>query len=159
MPRRRVNDVELYYEVAGQGEPLVLVHGSGMSAPTWAPMLAHLGDRRVHAVDLPGFGLSDPLDYSGRTLRGHAVAQLGSLLDALELEQATIAGTSLGAMWALCLALERPERVRRVVAIGIPAVALPGMKGDPFFAAGVFLKWTVRPWKMVFFNANLAPKA
>ena len=33
------------------------------------------------------------------------------------------------------------------------------MKGDPFFAAGVFLKWTVRPWKMVFFNANLAPKA
>ena len=119
----------------GAGEPLVLVHGSGMSAPTWAPMLAHLGDRRVHAVDLPGFGLSDPLDYSGRTLRGHAVAQLGSLLDALELEQATIAGTSLGAMWALCLALERPERVRRVVAIGIPAVALPWMKGDPFFRA------------------------
>ena len=33
------------------------------------------------------------------------------------------------------------------------------MKGDPFFAAGVFLTWTVRPWKMVFFNANLAPKA
>jgi uncharacterized protein YciI len=33
------------------------------------------------------------------------------------------------------------------------------MKGDPFFTAGVFLKWTVRPWKMVFFNANLAPKA
>jgi uncharacterized protein YciI len=33
------------------------------------------------------------------------------------------------------------------------------MKGDPFFAAKVFLKWTVRPWKMVFFNANLAPKA
>jgi uncharacterized protein YciI len=33
------------------------------------------------------------------------------------------------------------------------------MKADPFFAAGVFLKWTVRPWKLVFFNANLAPKA
>ncbi len=33
------------------------------------------------------------------------------------------------------------------------------MKADPFFAAGVFLKWTVRPWKMVFFNSNLAPKA
>jgi uncharacterized protein len=33
------------------------------------------------------------------------------------------------------------------------------MKADPFFKAGVFLKWTVRPWKMVFFNANLAPKA
>ncbi len=33
------------------------------------------------------------------------------------------------------------------------------MKADPFFAAGVFVAWTVRPWKMVFFNANLAPKA
>jgi len=33
------------------------------------------------------------------------------------------------------------------------------MKADPFCKAGVFLNWTVRPWKMVFFNANLAPKA
>ena len=48
----------------------------------------------------------------------------GSLLDALELERATIAGTSLGAMWALCLALERPERVHASSAIGIPGVAL-----------------------------------
>jgi uncharacterized protein YciI len=32
------------------------------------------------------------------------------------------------------------------------------MKADPFFAAGVFLKWTVRPWKMVFFNPKLAPQ-
>ena len=120
---------------AGAGVPLVLVHGSGMSAPTWTPMLVHLGDRRVHAVDLPGFGLSDPCDYSGRPLRAHAVAQLGSLLDALELERATIVGTSLGAMWALCLALEHPERDEAIVGLGIPAVALPGMKGDPFFRA------------------------
>ncbi|QJW96240.1 YciI family protein [Frigoriglobus tundricola] len=33
------------------------------------------------------------------------------------------------------------------------------IKSDPFFAASVFLKWTVRPWKMGLFNANLAPKA
>ena len=119
----------------GAGEPVVLVHGSGMSAPTWGRMLAELQDRRVHAVDLPGFGLSDPHDYSGRPLREHAVAQLTSLLDALELDRPVIAGTSLGAMWALCFALARPERVRRVVALGIPAVSLPGMKGDPYFRA------------------------
>ena len=40
-----------------------------------------------------------------------------------------------------------------------PEAAEGLIKGDPFFAANVFLKWTVRPWKMVFFNANLAPKA
>src|SRR5829696_6467741 len=79
---------------AGEGEPLVLVHGSGMSAPTWAPMLAHLGDRRVHAVDLPGFGLSDRHEYSWRPLRRHAVAQLVSFMDALGLDRATVAGTS-----------------------------------------------------------------
>jgi len=33
------------------------------------------------------------------------------------------------------------------------------MKADPFHAAGVFLKWTVRPWKVVFFNSKLAPQA
>ncbi len=32
------------------------------------------------------------------------------------------------------------------------------IKADPFHAAGVFLKWTVRPWTVVFFNPNLAPK-
>ena len=120
---------------SGAGDPLVLVHGSGMSAPTWAPMLAHLRDRRVHAVDLPGFGMSDPCDYSDRPLRRHAVAQLVSLLDALGLERAPVAGTSLGAMWAMNLALAHPERVQSVVALGIPAVALPGMKADPFFRA------------------------
>jgi pimeloyl-ACP methyl ester carboxylesterase len=120
---------------AGDGAPVVFLHGSGMSASTWAPVLAELPSRRALAVDLPGFGLSDPYDYSGRSLRRHAVAQLSSLLDALELSRAPIVGTSLGAMWALCLALDAPDRVRAVAALGVPAVALPGMRGDPFFTA------------------------
>jgi 2-hydroxy-6-oxonona-2,4-dienedioate hydrolase len=119
----------------GEGEPVLLVHGSGMAASTWAPMLRHMGDRRAIAVDLPGFGLSDPYDYSGRPLRAHAVAQLTSVLDALALERVPIVGTSLGAMWALCMALDRPQRVSAVAALGVPAVALPGMHGDPFFTA------------------------
>jgi pimeloyl-ACP methyl ester carboxylesterase len=119
----------------GAGDDVVLFHGSGMSAPTWAPLLAQLQDRRVHAFDLPGFGLSDPHDYTGRSLRRHAVAQVGSMLDALGLERAALVGTSLGAMWSLCMALEHPERVSSVVALGIPAVSLAGMRGDPFFRA------------------------
>jgi pimeloyl-ACP methyl ester carboxylesterase len=117
----------------GEGPPLVLIHGSGMLASTWAPLLPYLNKWRVLAADLPGFGLSDPHDYSGRTLRRHAVAQLRSLLDALAIPRATLVGTSLGAMWALCLALDEPDRVAGVIAIGVPAVALPGMHGDPFF--------------------------
>jgi pimeloyl-ACP methyl ester carboxylesterase len=120
---------------AGEGDPVVLLHGSGMAAATWAPMLAHLPGRRAIALDLPGFGLSERYDYSGRPLRAHAVSQLTSLLDALGLDRAPIVGTSLGAMWALCMALDKPERVRAVAALGVPAVALPGVRGDPFFTA------------------------
>jgi pimeloyl-ACP methyl ester carboxylesterase len=120
---------------AGDGPPLVLVHGSGMSASTWAPLMPHLATNRLIAFDLPGFGLSDAFDYSGRPLRSHAVAQLTSLLDALGLERAPIVGTSLGGMWALCLALDAPDRVAAVASLGVPAVALPGMHGDPFFTA------------------------
>jgi len=118
---------------SGTGPPLILIHGSGMTAATWAPLMPHLSGRRLLALDLPGFGLSDPYDYSGRPLRSHAVAQLRSLLDALELEQADIVGTSLGGMWALNLAAAHPRRVRAVVSIGAPAVALPGTRRDPMF--------------------------
>jgi pimeloyl-ACP methyl ester carboxylesterase len=119
----------------GDGPPLVLVHGSGMSASTWAPLMPYRGTNRMIAFDLPGFGLSDPFDYAGRPLRSHAVAQLTSLLDALGLEQVPVLGTSLGGMWALCLALDAPDRVAAVASLGVPAVALPGMRGDPFFTA------------------------
>ncbi|MGZ4325974.1 MAG: alpha/beta fold hydrolase [Solirubrobacteraceae bacterium] len=118
----------------GQGLPLVLVHGSGMSASTWAPLMPHLEGRLI-AFDLPGFGLSDAFDYRGRSLREHAVAQLKSLLDALEIEQAAVVGTSLGGMWALCFAIEAPDRITALASLGVPAVALPGMRGDPFFTA------------------------
>ena len=106
-----------------------------MSASTWAPLMPHLGTRRLIAFDLPGFGLSDAFDYSGRPLRAHAVAQLTSLLDALGLERVPIVGTSLGGMWALCVALDAPDRVAALASLGVPAVALPGMHGDPFFTA------------------------
>jgi pimeloyl-ACP methyl ester carboxylesterase len=126
-------DVSIGVRECGAGEPVVFIHGSGMSGPTWAPVIAHLPDRRSIAIDLPGFGLSDRCSYSGRSLRAHAVAQLTSVLDALGLERAPLVGTSLGGMWALCLALDAPERVSAVVSLGMPAVALPGVRGDPFF--------------------------
>lgn len=117
----------------GAGAPVLFVHGSGMCAATWAPLLAHLPDRRAIALDLPGFGASAAYSYAGRSLREHAVAQITSALDALDLRRAVAVGTSLGAMWALSAAHARPERISSVVALGMPAVALPGLRRDPFF--------------------------
>ena len=138
MSRRRLKlaDPPLSVRVleAGDGPPLVLVHGSGMSASTWAPLIPHLEGRLI-AVDLPGFGLSNAFDYRGRSLREHAAAQLTSLLDALGIERAAVVGTSLGGMWALCFAIEAPDRLTALASLGVPAVALPGMRADPFFTA------------------------
>jgi pimeloyl-ACP methyl ester carboxylesterase len=97
--------------------------------------MPHLGAYRLIACDLPGFGLSDPFDYSGRPLREHAVAQLTSLLDALALDRVPIVGTSLGGMWALSMAVAAPGRITALASLGVPAVALRGMRGDPFFTA------------------------
>ena len=135
--RVRLADPPLAVRVleAGDGPPLLLVHGSGMSASTWAPLLPHLAGHRLIALDLPGFGLSDAFDYAGRSLRAHAVAQLTSLLDALALDRVPVIGTSLGGMWALCLAVDAPERITALASLGVPAVALPGMRGDPAFTA------------------------
>ena len=135
--RVRLADPPLAVRVleAGDGPPLLLVHGSGMSGSTWAPLLPYLAGYRLIAFDLPGFGLSDAFDYAGRSLRGHAVAQLTSLLDALDLERVPVIGTSLGGMWALCLAVDAPERITALASLGVPAVALPGMRGDPAFTA------------------------
>ena len=62
----------------GGGEPVLFIHGSGMSGATWAPVIAHMHGCRSIAVDLPGFGLSDSYSYAGRSLRRHATAQLTS---------------------------------------------------------------------------------
>jgi pimeloyl-ACP methyl ester carboxylesterase len=91
-------DVESAVREAGAGNPVGFVHGRGMSAATWAPLLAHLPDRHAIALDLPGFGLSDAYSSTGRALREHAVAQLSSTVDVLGLERATIVGTR----WARC---------------------------------------------------------
>ena len=69
MPRANVNGVSLYYEVAGRGTPLVLVHGFACGMKSWDPQVAGLSKRfRVITYDVRGFGISDapeePAQYS-----------------------------------------------------------------------------------------------
>ena len=112
----------------GSGPPLLLLHGASHTAAVWAPLLAGLRGFRLLAVDLPGHGLSDPVRYRRGHVREHTHRLLDEILDALELDDVPVVGHSLGAMFALWHAAARSERISGVIAVGAPAVALPGTR-------------------------------
>jgi pimeloyl-ACP methyl ester carboxylesterase len=119
---RRVHLVE-----AGEGRPVVLLHGGGTSSLSHLPLLAHLEGVRAINPDRPGFGLSDPVRVPRERYRDAAVEFVDEVLDGLELESCALAGASGGGLWALWYALARPERVRRVALLtAIPL--LPGTR-------------------------------
>jgi pimeloyl-ACP methyl ester carboxylesterase len=112
----------------GSGPPVLLLHGVSLSAAAWAPLVAAQTGHRLLAVDLPGHGLSDPVRYRRFRVREHAQLLIDDILDALGLDRAPVVGHSLGGMFALWYAATGTQRVSRLVAIGEPAVALPGVR-------------------------------
>ncbi|WP_421730087.1 alpha/beta fold hydrolase [Brevundimonas sp.] len=122
--------VRTHYLEAGQGRPLVLVHGGGAGADSrgnWAETIAHFArDRRVIAPDMIGFGLTDKpdpavylYDQPGRT------THLVDFLDALGLSDVDMVGNSMGGATAIGVALNRPELIRRLVLMGSAGLPIP----------------------------------
>jgi pimeloyl-ACP methyl ester carboxylesterase len=112
----------------GSGPPLVLLHGVSLSAAAWVPLFNALSGYRLLALDLPGHGLSDPAVYRRGHVRDQARGLIDDILDALGLDQAPFVGHSLGGMLGLWYAAAGTDRISRLVAIGEPAVALPGVR-------------------------------
>jgi pimeloyl-ACP methyl ester carboxylesterase len=112
----------------GAGPPLVMLHGVSLAAAAWAPWLAELSGYRAHLVELPGHGLSGPFTYRVAAVREQTLNLMDDLLDALAVTTAPVVGHSLGGMFALWHAAARPGRIVSLVAIGSPAVALPGVR-------------------------------
>ena len=111
--------------VAGAGPPVVMLNGIGTPAAMWAPLMAHLEGYTLYAVDLPGYGLTDAPPDDPSDMRVHAVGFLESVLDGLGLERPAFISNSLGSLWTLWLAIDRPERVGAIAHVGCPALA-PG---------------------------------
>jgi pimeloyl-ACP methyl ester carboxylesterase len=112
----------------GRGPAVVLLHGVSESAAIWAPLFTELRHFRLLAVDLPGHGLSDPTAFRRGQVRERARRLIDDILDALGLDEVPVIGHSLGGMFALWHAAAGSERISAVVAIGEPAVALPGAR-------------------------------
>jgi pimeloyl-ACP methyl ester carboxylesterase len=117
----RALDLETFYLEAGQGRPVILLHGLGATNASMLPTLAELShDHRVLAPDLPGFGDSakpvrvyDPAFYA---------RWLIAFLDAVGIERAVLVGNSMGGRIALEAGLAAPERVDRLVLLA-PSLA------------------------------------
>jgi pimeloyl-[acyl-carrier protein] methyl ester esterase len=116
----------------GAGAPVLLLHGLSLGVAHWAPLMPYLAGRRLIAVDMPGHGASDSVNFDEVNLRAWFDATLMALLDELGIEAVDVVGHSQGAMLGMFLALDKPDRVRSLVAIGTPAVAfganLPGLR-------------------------------
>jgi len=112
----------------GRGPAVALLHGASESAAIWAPLFPELRGFRLLAVDLPGHGLSDPVAFRRGQVRQHARALIEDILDALGLDQVPVIGHSLGGMFALWHVAAGSGRICQVIAIGEPAVALPGVR-------------------------------
>jgi pimeloyl-ACP methyl ester carboxylesterase len=110
---------------AGTGPPLIIQHGSSGGGYPLVPLMQHLDGVRAIAPDRPGNGLSDPVDIGRNGFRDWAVEVMDQILDALGVDQASLAGASGGGVWVIWYALAYPERVPRLILLdGVPS--LPG---------------------------------
>ncbi len=100
---------------AGEGPPVLLLHGAGGGAANWFEVMAPLARRhRLIAPDLPGFGLSDATESSG-PMSLAALAAVHAVLAAADVgAPLDVCGTSYGALVAFRLAQAEPGRVRRL---------------------------------------------
>ena len=116
--RVEVNGMQMYYEVTGSGEPLVVLHGAYMNIPSMGeiiPMLAKT--HRVYAVELQGHGRTTDID---RPITYPNLADdVAAFMDAVGLGKADVFGYSMGAAAGLQLAIRHPAKVSRLVAASV----------------------------------------
>jgi pimeloyl-ACP methyl ester carboxylesterase len=111
-----VNGLDMYYEIHGEGSPLVVLHGSFMTVGLMGQIIPDLArTRQVIAVELQGHGhtadTDRPITYE------HLADDTAALLQYLGIARADIYGSSLGGGVALQLAIRHPDRVHRLVVV------------------------------------------
>ena len=114
-----VNGLQLYYEIHGEGEPLILLHGGVGAIEMFGEALPLLAEgRRVIAVDLQAHGRTADID---RPMTFEAMADdVAALIERLGLGEADVMGYSLGGGVALRTAIQRPDVVRKLVLVSSP---------------------------------------
>ncbi|MFN8532111.1 MAG: alpha/beta hydrolase [Dehalococcoidia bacterium] len=129
---------QLHFRQAGEGPPLVLLHNTWLSSRMFLPVLPDLARHfTVYAIDTLGQGDSDPAP--DRTLEiAEYAAVLLEALEALGLDRPSVAGHHTGSVIAAEAAVQRPDRLAKIVLSGLPYWRNPATRlaqeGQPFFA-------------------------
>lgn len=127
MPTVKVNDINMYYEVHGEGVPLVLIMGFTADHAPWEEQIPiYSKEYKVVVFDNRGVGQTDKPDIE-YTMRMMAADTVG-LMDKLGIGEAHVAGLSMGGAIAQEVAINYPERVRSLV------LHATWPKSDPYFA-------------------------
>ena len=119
MPQTQIGEVELYFETAGSGHPIVLINSWGTTLRVWDQVIADLSaDHHVVAYDWRGCGRSE------RTSWGNTIAQNASdllaLVDYLTLDRPVLVGSSVGSLFACQAARAAGDRIGGVVVLDGP---------------------------------------
>lgn len=109
--------MQVHYVIEGEGEPLVLLHGTGSSLHTWEKWSALLKDSfKVIRVDLPGFGLTGPNPADKYTNEAY-IDFLDEFISKLLLDTINIGGNSFGGYLSWVFTLQRPSKVKKLILV------------------------------------------
>ncbi len=110
-----IKDAKIYYEIAGEGQPFVMIHAGVADSRQWNNEFTYFAKNyRVLRYDLRGYGKSEPVDAEFSHLR-----DLVALLDYLKLDHPLILmGCSMGGGLAMDFALLHPSRVKTIIMVG-----------------------------------------
>ncbi|APO78036.1 alpha/beta hydrolase family protein (plasmid) [Rhizobium etli 8C-3] len=116
--RVKVNGMQIYYEVSGDGDPLVVLHGAYMNIPSMGSIIPKLAKtHKVYALELQGHGRTTDID---RPITYPSLADdVAAFMDAVGLKKADIFGYSMGAAVGLQVAIRHPEKVNKLIAASV----------------------------------------
>jgi pimeloyl-ACP methyl ester carboxylesterase len=140
LPKVKVNNINIYYEITAEGEPLLFIHGLGSSTRDWEEQVPFFSKNyQVITVDIRGHGQSDK--PKGPYTIPKFAGDLAKLLKTLQISSTHVIGISLGGGIAFQLAVDYPELVKSLVPVNAAVGVPPGFK-----------------WKFEFFKRNLVVK-
>lgn len=138
MPKQHINNIDLYYEISGQGQPVVFIHGLGSSTGDWELQTPFFSKQfQVITLDVRGHGQSQkpPGPYSIPLF----ASDVAAFIEALDIAPAHIVGISMGGMIAFQLAVDRPDLIRSMVIVNSGPEVVPHTLKEYWFVASRLL--------------------